>query len=190
MKKLNQILVVLMLAVFALPLLNSCKKGEGDPFLSLKSRAARLKGEWTLASGTETGTWGTNTYTITFTGSMATFTMSGNSQTYMYTEVIEFLKDNEFKSTTNEDGDIVTTEGYWAFMDGYEEYADKEMLVIRLKQQTTANGAQMWTGDEMPMFILRFNKLGSSESIIDSDGTSISGGNTNTFKTSKTYTKK
>ena len=106
MKKLNKILVVLMLAVFALPLLNSCKKGEGDPFLSLKSRAGRLKGEWNLASGTETGTWGTDSYTITYTGSMATFAMSGNSNTYMYTEKMEFLKDNVFKSTVMDDGDL------------------------------------------------------------------------------------
>jgi len=28
----------------------SCKKGENDPFLSLKSRAARLDGEWILES--------------------------------------------------------------------------------------------------------------------------------------------
>ncbi len=189
MKKVNKILVLLLVAVFAIPMLNSCKKGEGDPFLSLKSREGRLKGEWKLVSGTETGTSGTTSYTATYTETMCTYTFSGNSQSFPYTEVVEFLKDNEFKSTTTQDGDIETCEGFWAFMDGYDEYADKEMVVIRLKSITSGGTVQTYSGDKMPMYILRFNKLSGSESIVEYEGTSTSGSSTNNSTSTKTYEK-
>lgn len=53
-----------MLAVFAAGLLfatPSCKKGENDPALSLKSRKGRLTAEWTVSSFVETST-STQTY--------------------------------------------------------------------------------------------------------------------------------
>ncbi|OQA01464.1 MAG: hypothetical protein BWY70_00369 [Bacteroidetes bacterium ADurb.Bin408] len=189
MKKVNKILVLLLVAVFAIPILNSCKKGEGDPSLSLRSREGRLKGEWKLVSGTETGTSGTTTYTATFTETMCTYVYGGNSQSFTYTEVVEFLKGNEFKSTITEDGQIETCEGYWAFMDGYDEYANKEMVVIRVKSTMSGGTVHTYTGDKMPMYILRFNKLANSECIIEAEGTSTSGSSTSSSTSTKTYEK-
>ena len=189
MKNVNKILVLLLVAVFAIPMLNSCKKGEGDPFLSLKSREGRLKGEWKLTEGTETGTMGTTSYTATFTETMCTYVYSGQSSTFPYTEVVEFLKDNEFKSTVTNDGDIETCEGFWAFMDGYDELSDGELLVIRLKSITSGGSVQTYSGDRMPMYILRFNRLAGSECIIEEEGTSTSGTSTNSSSSSKTYEK-
>lgn len=89
-----------MLAVFAAGLLfatPSCKKGENDPALSLKSRKGRLTAEWTVASFVETSTYtqtyvddtgnpgdilsSTNTETMTFENG-ATSVTSTNSSTY------------------------------------------------------------------------------------------------------------
>ena len=39
--------------------LSSCKKGENDPFLSLKSRKARLCGEWTVTKSEGTSSYAT-----------------------------------------------------------------------------------------------------------------------------------
>ena len=189
MKKVNKIFALLMLVVLVSPLLNSCKKGENDPFLSLKSREGRLKGEWNLTEGTETGTYGSSSYTVTYTETLATATYGGNSSSYAYTETFEFLKANEFKSTVNNDGDITTCDGFWAFMDGYDEIANKEMLVIRLKSQTSGGTITSWTGDDMPSYILRFDKLSGSEAIIAADGSTV-GTSTNTSTSTKTYTKK
>jgi len=189
MKNVKKLLVVTLIALFAIPMLNSCKKGDGDPALSLKSRAGRLKGEWNLASGTEMGTWGGTPYTITYTGSMATIMMSGQTDSWMYTEKNEFLKDNVFKSTVMEDGDLTTIEGFWAFMDGYGDIANKECVVIRVKQATTTNGVTMFTGDDMPVWVFRLNKLSGSEMIVEEKGTTMSGGSSQTDIT-KTYTKK
>ncbi|PLX03121.1 MAG: hypothetical protein C0594_10950 [Marinilabiliales bacterium] len=58
MKKLLSIALCVALAI---PFFNSCKKGEEDPFLSLKSRKGRLAGEWTVTTYDETSK-STSTY--------------------------------------------------------------------------------------------------------------------------------
>ena len=68
--------------------MSSCKKGENDPFLSLKSRKGRMAGEWTVTKLTSTevdtpagGTASTSTTTVD--GSTLTMVESsgGNSTT-------------------------------------------------------------------------------------------------------------
>lgn len=44
----------ILLALVSLFLFSTCKKGEDDPFISLKSRKARIEGEWRLGEGTVT----------------------------------------------------------------------------------------------------------------------------------------
>lgn len=181
---------ILMVVVFAIPMLNSCKKGENDPAISLKSRSGRLKGVWTLTSGTETSTSGTTTYTATYTGSLVTYTYTGGSSSVAHTESIEFVKDNTFKSTTMDDTDLETCEGFWAFMDGYgDDVKDGEQVVVRLSSIMSGGTIHTYTGDQMPMYILRFDKLSSSEAIIASEGTSV-GTSTSTTTSLKTYEKK
>lgn len=111
----------------------SCKKGENDPFLSLKSRKARLAGEYTIDSWMQTGTV-TNTdgdkvvSTITINGTTGTSTTvttpdgepsttsTLNITVNMATFKIE--KDGTWESTFNttstwsEDGDGWIVESY------------------------------------------------------------------------------
>ncbi len=49
--KSNRILLIVLIAVLALPTINSCSVGEKDPFISLMSRNSRLSAVWTLKSG-------------------------------------------------------------------------------------------------------------------------------------------
>lgn len=100
-------------------LMNGCKKGENDPFLSLKSRKARVAGEWTVSSykytsnstsaagGTSNGV---STTTETINGSSynatETSTNSGTSETETSTGTVSaftytFEKDGTFTSTFN-----------------------------------------------------------------------------------------
>lgn len=64
MKKLTNVLAVLSFAVLITPALESCKKGEEDPGLSLRSRKARLVGEWKVSNYTETTTYTQNSSTF------------------------------------------------------------------------------------------------------------------------------
>lgn len=49
--KSNRVLLIVLIAVLALPTINSCGIGEKDPFISLMSRNSRLSAVWTLKSG-------------------------------------------------------------------------------------------------------------------------------------------
>jgi len=189
MKKSNKFFAILILVILAIPMFNSCKKGADDPFISLRSRSGRLKGIWNLTSGTETYTSGSSTYTETYTESMVTVSYSGASQTYTHTESIEFDKANAFKSTVMHDGSITTCDGFWAFMDGYGDVKNSECVVIRLSSQTSGGTITTYTGDDMPSYILRFDKLSGSEAIIQATGTTV-GSSTDTDTSNKTYTKK
>jgi len=46
----KKILGIALIAAFAVPSFQACKKGEDDPGLSLRSRKSRLAGEWKMAS--------------------------------------------------------------------------------------------------------------------------------------------
>lgn len=50
----KKLVLIVITAAIMIPFFNSCKKGEEDPFLSLKSRDKRLQGEWTLKAYDET----------------------------------------------------------------------------------------------------------------------------------------
>jgi hypothetical protein len=57
MKNFSLRLLVIAVLVSSLASLNGCRKGEEDPFLSLRSRKARIAGTWTATSYEESSTY-------------------------------------------------------------------------------------------------------------------------------------
>ena len=49
--KANKTLLIALSILLSLPFFNACKRGENDPWLSLKSRNSRISAVWTLESG-------------------------------------------------------------------------------------------------------------------------------------------
>ena len=152
-------LIVLSLAAIALMAnLSSCKKGENDPFLSLKSRKARVVGEWTvtmeegksqdiskISFGGVTVTTTTNE-TSTYNGalysstSVTTSSAGGNPQNSTYTDVYTqsytFEKDGTFSLETVYTGQNYTEkiEGTWAFVGKSKtaELKNKEAIALSI----------------------------------------------------------
>jgi hypothetical protein len=93
--------------------LTGCKKGENDPFLSLKSRDARITESWKLVSveGTanDNGTLATDTYD----GTIWSWTYGSFNGSYAYSLSIDISKDGTYQSVENNDGEITTTDGRW-----------------------------------------------------------------------------
>ncbi len=119
MKKIVTLAMVVLVATSALI---GCKKGANDPFLSLKSRKARLKGDWKLVQveGKGVGTNGAVT-TVFYDGTLWTETTNGSSNSYLYEKTITFDKKGTFKfetkSTYSENKfDQTVVEGKWAFI--------------------------------------------------------------------------
>lgn len=65
----KKIFLSLMLIAFAMPMFVGCKKGENDPFISLKSRDGRLEEKWKLTKieGTSVNPYGNTSVTSTYT---------------------------------------------------------------------------------------------------------------------------
>lgn len=164
-------LIILSIGAIALiTSISSCKKGENDPALSLKSRKARLAGEWTVTKeeGTSTSTNvnsgggatvttvtnGTSTYdgtnytstsTSTTTSSMGgTPTTNSSTNTDVYTSSYTFEKDGTFKMETVHSGSSTTDmyEGTWAFL-GKSKTVDlknKEAIVLTVLKMSQVSG--------------------------------------------------
>lgn len=93
------ILLVITVSLF----INGCKKGDGDSFISLKSRKARLSGEWTIESwnfNLVSNVKNSNSYTTTYTLFGTTTTSTSNSD-YTRTENLDLKIDNNNFSIVN-----------------------------------------------------------------------------------------
>jgi hypothetical protein len=182
---------------------SGCKKGDGDPFLSLKTRKSRVAGEWTLTKGegtrvTTSGSMTTNeaiayadgveTTTTTTTPATATTT-----STNKYTTEYDFEKDGTFTLTdtdnNNSTPDVTTTKGTWNFTGGVGDAKNKSQIVLTITSITSGTTTISYTGSSCPQSIFDLYELKSKEMIMIDKGTS-STGNTVTTEIKWTLTAK
>lgn len=117
-----KVMIVLFIGVLTL---EGCKKGENDPLISLRSRDARVTGEWKLvefeSTSTEVYTDGTTTVTETRTdnydGSIWTRTTPGGTDSYSYSQDLIIEKDGKFAFKVSNDGDREEANGRWSWLD-------------------------------------------------------------------------
>jgi hypothetical protein len=142
----------------------SCKKGEHDPFLSLKSRTARVSADWTVSSEDVTmnehytpivdsipmdSTISTTsiydgTKLITTTVTTIPDTVITHKDTLFYTHKINIKKDGTYSQTIKfkNNLDIMTTEGTWVFL-GKSKINDlkkKEAILLTTTKTIISDG--------------------------------------------------
>jgi hypothetical protein len=102
-----------MLSIAAV-VFTGCGKYEDGPAFSLRSKNARLQGEWELteAEGPD----------FTYNGSVYTY-IDGYEFTYTYSMTLE--KDGTFESEERIDSTLDVDKGYWSWRDGA---SSKELL--------------------------------------------------------------
>lgn len=123
----NTILILAIIMVAGVTL-NSCKKGDNDPFLSLASRDARITEVWKLTDYEKTTTNLTtfgevsyeNTTTYTYDGSIITkvkINPQGNAttETYSFSYNVDIQKNGTYTSTTIDKGESnkITSNWWW-----------------------------------------------------------------------------
>jgi hypothetical protein len=125
-----------LLAMLAFGLLFSCKKGENDPFISLRSRKARIVGEWKLQKGFEKTT-GAYPEAIVYGETTGTKTDDSGTKNFTYSKEYTFKNDGNYSYTYTEkmDGDTATiekVEGRWTFMARNKpgKIKDKESILL------------------------------------------------------------
>lgn len=140
MKKLMKVLLFVAL----IGTLSECKKGEDDPFISLRSRKNRVVGEWTLTSGTEKtssvsgnpSTTVNTDYTYTqdsYIRTNTTMNQSGStsvsSSGYFYYK-ITFRSNGEYTLVKERGSSFTQESGLWNFTKGIGEYKRKEQIAL------------------------------------------------------------
>jgi hypothetical protein len=197
---------LLFLAAGALVLsanLSSCKKGENDPFLSLKSRKARVAGEWTVTkyerisssvdaadpeeNYSSTASYDGTTATGTYTSSLGTTP----STPYTYTESYTFEKDGTFTKTRVEGTETEVISGNWIFL-GKNKNADlakKEAIMLSYNSYVVTEGGASDTEtsngySDTETFLI--DQLKSKEMILIQESTSTY--DMETYSSKKTWT--
>jgi hypothetical protein len=146
MKNISKFIFGLLIIALALPALQSCKKGDNDPAISLKSRKARLVGEWDMTKGSVVYTSGGTVQTQTYNEGTFTQTSGGTSVTGVYTLDVSILKDGKvtFKLTITVSGNTTTDsyEGYWYFLDANKalDAKNKERVALQWTKRTYTSG--------------------------------------------------
>lgn len=137
----------LILIPLTIVMLFSCKKGEEDPFLSLKSRENRLIGNWKVEEGLQKTTHSEPDFeyssTVTYSGDKITASIkfdpnSGYEDTvfqYKGRYYFNFLEDGVFygEASTAEIDDLPLRgygSGTWHFMEKNDEYKNKERVEV------------------------------------------------------------
>jgi len=148
-------LIYITLSAFMLSgILASCKKGDDDPFLSLRTRRARLAGSWTVSSGElTTKNTGTDHYDYTTTslnGTSATYkalliengdTINNSTTNFDITITYTFEKDGSYKKVQTGTGSSITEEGSWSFIGKSKdkELKNKEAIMLTMLKSTTVS---------------------------------------------------
>lgn len=185
MKTITKILVAAM-AISSIGFVG-CKRGEGDPFLSLASRKARLAGEWTVSSGegSDTDASGTDTWVYDGTTETTTFS-SGGSATDKYTIEYTFEKDGTFKMVRTDNNTstaiVETSTGTWNWTGGVGELKNKSQVVLTTLSYSVGSVSQTWTGDNAPTAVMDIYQLKGKEIIFQSEGSTTNGSNTSSSK--------
>jgi hypothetical protein len=167
------------IAIIAVVTLGACKKGENDPFLSLKSRNARITGVWNLTEGsssiTSVQTFNGTTYTdiqsTTTTATSQTQTDNGSSITIPYTQTMEIMKDGTYVRTVVAGGSSIgqTHTGNW-----WWENSNKKKVRIAFDD------------DAGSMYI---DRLKNKELVLTYDEIYSSSSSTDTYTSSMTFEK-
>ena len=147
--------ILLLSALVIAGSFSGCKKGENDPFLSLRSRKSRLEGNWVIVKEevSETNINGSTTEIIqsVYDGKMkvttTTTTVGALSTTVIdtvkYTVNFDIKKDGNYKIiAANENKiDIVTTEGTWLFLgkSKLNDLKNKEAILLTTTKQVVSS---------------------------------------------------
>jgi hypothetical protein len=137
----------LLLLLIIVSILSSCKKGADDPKISLRSRKARLAGEWRMKQGNAAITYdetGSTPYAqgFVFDGSSckASQTYAGSSPavySFAYILNLNIKKDGSFVLTENYGGKTLKANGTWDFLKGVGEMKSKEEVIFRIESVDT-----------------------------------------------------
>lgn len=182
--------------------MSSCKKGENDPFLSMRTRKARIAGEWKLSNlaGTDKdvnpGISTTHTTVTSYDGTTKTQVDSyqtansstSSTSTNAYSVTLTIKKDGTYQQTLTENGATSTTEGTWIFLRKSKKNDLKSKEAVMLTETSTSSGGTTTTSSDLDGMVYTIDELKNKEMILKYEWSQSSGGNTLSSDQTLTFT--
>ncbi|MEN8957000.1 MAG: hypothetical protein ABF242_03560 [Flavobacteriales bacterium] len=169
----KKIVLIVLGVLIGLSIL-SCRKGENDPFISLRSRKARITGTWNLSNGSYSyNSPGIYNLKVEYDGDLATEYVNNNlSRTYVYTVKFKINKDYSFERVTIENGFEKIEKGNWFFNEKSKnlDLKSKEAIILSFTSVESSGVTTTYSGanaDEM----LLIDRLKNDELIFKGEKT-------------------
>ncbi len=184
--------------VFILGILSQCKKGENDPFISLRTRKARVAGDWTATSGTsflhiESPGYSSTSNTIYKNNSFSqesTITYSNVTTTYNFTGKfiykIKFDKNGDFVMSTTFDNGYNIYMGNWNFTGAVGELKNKEQIVLNVTSEDHSGSMATHNGNNT-RYTFNIRELRNKKMVLYNQDSSIDNGNVSETKEEYTF---
>lgn len=172
----NKIFLVATMILTAGIILNSCKKGSDDPFLSLSSRDARITSIWKLTGYEKTTTRTNNTSTtvteFTYDGTTMTKTKTDASgtvttDTYSYSQEFDIQKNGTYVSTEVDNGESTVNNSNWWWLS-----SNKNKVGIVLELDGTFFVDRL-ASKELILSSDEFDSFTDADGIVDSTRTTL-----------------
>jgi hypothetical protein len=175
MKKVFLILTFSLFVISAVTF-ESCKKGEGDPFISLLSRKARITGEWKVTSGKGKEVNGSSVTNWTYDGTTQVFTGAfPDSETFK--QEYTFEKDGSFKwiytNSNSSVAEVQTYTGTWNFTAGIGDQKNKSQILLTILTYNNGISSSTFTGSDAPTIIYDLYQLKNKEIIFKGVGSTV-----------------
>jgi len=189
MKRFKFLIIIVLAGTLIIPIIQSCKKGAGDPFFSIYSRKQRMAGDWKITKYTEeyksanltinttiAGNKKTKKYTLVLPDTTLKFdTTFTGIITYNFNKKGNFEMNSTFTNDSTSTNTIIVKRGMWYFTGGGSGSSTKykELLALQ-KTEYTVNPSyassyqETLTGDQ-DLEILHINTLKNKEIILKVD---------------------
>ena len=173
---------LLILLIVLCSVLSGCRKGEDDPFLSIKTRTNRLCGKWKTVEYTKNVYSGSDEnncimYEIILQNSeVKIFYNNAVVDSYMLTEEWEFTKEGKYKIDINAQPFSENEEGTWAWngKDKNSKLKKKEIVYLTTNNIIYNNGETQdeYSGKTLfPLYSIAIKRLTDKEMVVVYDYT-------------------
>jgi len=199
--KMKNISKLILLSIFLSAIFTNCKKGDDDPFLSLRTRTNRLSGEWKLTGADlnmeENSSYSHSTTHTTYNNGIVIISETNGNTTdidsLVYTQFFNIDKNGTFNQKFYTDTDTGSREGNWTWLSKNKELGlkNKEAFILTITKEVYDSDVDTYSGKYIiPENIYVLKELSNEKLVITIDYTKTDiDGNVSYEKGTLTYTK-
>jgi len=151
---------------------SSCKKGEGDPAFTFKSRHKRMSGDWKIKEGLTSVSFKNqqtvlNVTTYSFTANEYQIAVVGKGTIKeAHTLYLSIGAEDDFEMTENFGQVTKKLKGHWDFLGKRDDFKNKERILFNLQSESSNPGSYIYFNKGLNAFTFAIEALGNKEELI------------------------